>query len=346
MKLFRALHVLDTERAHDLALQALKLLPGRRIHASSRLQTSLAGIELPHPIGLAAGFDKNATAIHGFAGLGFSFLEVGTVTPRPQPGNPKPRLFRLDEDEAVINRMGFNNDGAAAVAARVRKARHPRPPLGVNIGMNKTSAEALPDYLAGLETFLRLADYLTINVSSPNTPGLRALQQVDRLRELVLPLQQRRDELCQGSRRVPIFLKIAPDLEPTQADDIADLACDLAIEALLVSNTTIARPDSLRSGHRGEVGGLSGMPLMQPSTELLRRMRRRIGDRLPLVGIGGIRTAADVFAKLKAGAVAVQIYSAMVFEGPGLVARLVRDLDRLLEAEGVQRVADIVGREA
>lgn len=347
MVLHRALFALDAERAHGMGLKLLNLLPPRSVKASPRLRTDLAGMSLAHPIGLAAGFDKNATAVRGFAGLGFAYIEVGTVTPRPQQGNPQPRLFRLAADRAIINRMGFNNDGAAAVAARLRALKARPVPLGINIGMNKDSPEALPDYLAGLNALAPAADYVTLNVSSPNTPGLRALQQVDRLRQLLQPLLQRRVELAgELGRRLPVFLKIAPDLKVEEALAIAELARELGVDALMISNTTIDRPAGLRSAAQSEAGGLSGRPLMQPSTALLREVRRGIGPSLPLIGIGGIFKAEDVLAKILAGATAVQLYSSLVYEGPGLVRRLVRDLDRLLAERSIGRVEEAVGAEA
>ncbi|SNB61336.1 dihydroorotate oxidase A [Arboricoccus pini] len=347
MVLHRALFALDAERAHGVGLKLLNLLPSRPANASPRLETALAGMNLPHPIGLAAGFDKNATAVRGFAGLGFAYVEVGTVTPRPQVGNPRPRLFRLETDAAIINRLGFNNDGVATVGKRLRALGSRPVPLGINIGMNKDSREALPDYLTGMNALSSLADYITLNVSSPNTPGLRALQQVDRLRDLLRPVLERRAELARDlARRLPVFLKIAPDLSIDEALAIAELARDLGIDALMISNTTIDRPATLSSPARVETGGLSGKPLMQPSTALLREVRRGIGKSLPLIGIGGIFKAEDVLAKILAGATAVQLYSGLVYEGPGLVRRLVRDLDRLLDERSIGRLAEAIGADA
>ncbi|MDX6749354.1 quinone-dependent dihydroorotate dehydrogenase [Geminicoccaceae bacterium 1502E] len=337
------LRLLPPEAAHRAAIRLLPLAPLPALAAPERLRTRLAGLDLPHPVGLAAGFDKNAEAAAALLRLGFAFVEIGTVTPRPQAGNPKPRLFRLPGDGAVINRMGFNNDGLDAVAARL--AERPKSGIvGANIGMNRDAADPVCDYLAGLERLHPLADYLAVNVSSPNTPGLRALQKAESLARLLEALVRRRGELvAAGAARRPLLLKIAPDLEADDETAIAEVALASGIDGLIVSNTTIARPASLRSAQRHETGGLSGRPLMAPSTALLRRMARRLGGRLPLIGVGGIASAEDAYAKIRAGASAVQVYTGMIHEGPFLVRRIVRGLDALLARDGHASVAAAVG---
>lgn len=320
----RLVHRLDPETAHRLAIRALPFLPARRLAPAPRLRTVLAGLELAHPIGLAAGFDKNAEVPDAMLAQGFAWVEVGTITPRPQPGNPRPRVFRLVEDEAVINRLGFNNEGLEAVARRLERRAGGTGVVGANIGMNKDTPDPVADYLLGLRRLHPLADYLTVNVSSPNTPGLRGLQAREPLRRLLGELLAARAGLA-GPRK-PLLLKIAPDLDEAGEEAIAEVALALGIDGLIVSNTTITRPPGLRSPHRDEAGGLSGRPLMAPSTALLARMRRRLGPDMPLVGVGGIATGRDVRAKLEAGANAVQLYTALVYRGLGLVPRLLAEL--------------------
>ncbi len=318
-------------------------MPFPRFEAPPRLAVDLAGLRLAHPIGLAAGFAKDAQSLRGLHRLGFSHLEVGTVTPRPQAGNPKPRLFRLPEDSALINRMGFNGAGLE-VAARRLAARHPAGAIvGANIGINRDSTDPVGDYLLGLKKLYPLADYVTVNVSSPNTPGLRALQKAERLSELAKALVAECRSLAATAGKKPLFVKLAPDLEEEDEAAIVEVALSTGIDGLILGNTTVARPESLRSRHAAESGGLSGRPLFQPSTERLRSLARRLGGRLPLVGVGGIATAEDVLEKIRAGATAVQLYTAFVYEGPGLVRRLVRDLDRLLERQGYARLEDAIG---
>ncbi|MGB8364891.1 MAG: quinone-dependent dihydroorotate dehydrogenase [Rhizomicrobium sp.] len=304
-----------------------------------RLGVSALGLDFPNPIGLAAGFDKNAIVPDAMAKFGFGFVECGTVTPRPQGGNPRPRLFRLREDRAVINRMGFNNAGMEAMARRL-EAHRGKTILGINIGANKDSAERSADYERAFLRLASFAHYVTVNVSSPNTPGLRGLQNRAELEHLLTRLTQAR--ACAGSR-VPLLLKIAPDIDNSAADDIAHVALASGIEGLIVSNTTIARPSSLKSRHAHQSGGLSGAPLFAPSTALLRAMRERVGARLVLVGVGGIRSGADVYAKIRAGATLVQLYTALVYEGPDLIARLKKDLLACLARDGFASAADAIG---
>lgn len=320
---------LDPERAHHLTIRALAGGLGPKAPAPDpALRRRLLGLDFPTPVGLAAGFDKNAEAVLGAFGLGFGFVEVGTVTPRPQPGNPRPRLFRLVPDEAVINRLGFNNEGHDAVADRLTalRARGPLPgPLGVNIGANKDSQDRIADYCAGVRRFAELADYLTANISSPNTEGLRDLQAEDSLRRLIAAVLEAR---AAAAAQPPILIKLAPDLTPAQMEQIAAVALEMGVDGLILTNTSVDRPGSLVSPHRGETGGLSGRPLFQPATEVLRRMAGLTEGRLVLVGAGGVTSANKVRAKLDAGAHLVQLYSALVFEGPGLIGRINRDLAR------------------
>jgi dihydroorotate dehydrogenase len=334
----RLAHLLPPETAHRLAVRTLPLLPARSVPTSPRLRTRLAGLDLPHPIGLAAGFDKNAEAFAGALRQGFGWVEIGSVTPRPQAGNPKPRLFRLVEDEAVVNRMGFNNDGLEAVAARLAGRDPATGIVGANIGINKDSADPVADYVLGLRRLLPLVDYVTVNVSSPNTPGLRGLQRREPLTRLLAALIAAR-----GDVKRPLLLKIAPDLDASGEDDIAQVALDAGVDGLIVGNSTLARPPSLRSIHRHEAGGLSGRPLLGPSTDLLRRMAQRIRGRLALVGVGGIASGADAYAKIRGGAGAVQLYTGLVYHGLDLAARAARELDALLARDGFDGVAAAVG---
>jgi dihydroorotate dehydrogenase len=335
----RLLRLLPPEAAHHAALKLLPWLPARAAPDLPRLRVRLAGIELPHPVGLAAGFDKDGVAFEPLLRQGFASVEVGTVTPRSQPGNPKPRLFRLAEDRAVVNRMGFNNRGAEALARRLAGRDHGLGVLGVNIGMNKDAADPVADYVKGMAVLGGLADYITVNVSSPNTPGLRALQKRAALARLLAAVTARR-----GS--IPLFLKIAPDLEAEDEAAVAELCLDHGIDALIVGNTTVCRPGALRSRHAGETGGLSGRPLFPRSTRLLARMFVRLHGRLPLIGVGGIATGYDAYAKVLAGATAVQLYTALTYDGPGLVARILRELDSLLARDGHESLAQAVGRDA
>lgn len=335
-----ALFRLDAETAHGLAIQALRLMPGKAPPASGGiLETEVAGIRFPNPLGMAAGFDKDAQIPDALLGLGFGFAEVGSITPLPQAGNPRPRLFRLAEDEGVINRMGFNNRGGQAAAERLR-ARAGRPGVvGVNIGANKDAADRIDDYAHMTRLMAPLATYLAVNVSSPNTPGLRALQDEGALSDLLDAVLAAR-----GAGGPPVFLKVAPDLEPADVDAIARIALDKKLGALIVANTTISRPP-LASRHAGETGGLSGAPLRDLALQRLRDFRRATGGALPLVGVGGIASAEDAFARIRAGASLVQLYSAMVYEGPGLARRIVKGLDQLLRQYGFSTIAEAVGSE-
>jgi len=333
-------HATDGEAAHNLTLNALQPLPrARRALTSPALATELAGIAFPNPVGLAPGFDKDARVAHAMPHFGFGFVEVGTLTPLPQAGNPRPRLFRLVEDGAVINRMGFNNGGQAAAAERIACLRRYglAVPLGINIGANKDSADRIADYAKGTAAMAPLADYLTVNISSPNTPGLRALQDKGALEALLDGVAA-----SQGDAAKPVFLKVAPDLEPADIDDIVAVALDKGLAAVIVSNTTIERPP-LASRHADEAGGLSGAPLAALALQRLKDFRTASGGALPLVGVGGIATAEQAWERIRAGASLVQIYSAMVFEGPGLAGRIARGLERLAARDGFAKVSAAVG---
>ncbi len=343
----------DPEFGHKMAIRALRLglVPPPPPVREPVLETRVFGLPFPNPVGLAAGFDKDAEVADAMLAQGFGHVEVGSVTPRPQPGNPKPRLFRLVEDRAVINRMGFNNKGMEAMAERLA-ARKPRGIVGVNLGKNKDTERAVDDYVKGAKALARYADYLAVNVSSPNTPGLRALQSRAPLIEILGGVREALDELARnGVRRPPLLLKIAPDLT---ADDLADIAAvamgeglsvkagETGVDGLIVSNTTWSR-EGLQSRFRDETGGMSGEPLMPISTAVLAEMYRLTRGRLPLVGVGGIATGADAYAKIRAGASLVQLYSAMVYDGPAVGARVARELAACLKADGFAHVADAVG---
>ena len=306
------------------------------------LRVTLWGRIFPNPVGLPAGFDKNAEVPDAVLGLGFGFTEVGSVTPEPQPGNAKPRLFRLLEDRAVVNRMGFNNDGLAAAAARLEARADRGGIVGVNLGKNKESPSAVDDYVKGIEALGPMADYLVVNVSSPNTPGLRALQGKAPLRDL---LQATRAAVANLARRdkPPLLLKVAPDLTEEDKADIAEVALEVAIDGLIATNTTVERPATLRGRARAESGGLSGAPLLAPSTRVLADLYRLTEGRLPLDGVGGIASGADAYTKIRAGASLVQLYTGLVYEGPGVVGRIKRELAGLLERDGFKSVADAVG---
>lgn len=341
------LHLFEPEAAHRFTLWALRLglVPVRRDADDPRLAMRLWDLDFPNPVGLAAGFDKGAAAAAALLSQGFGFVEAGSVTPRPQPGNPGPRIFRLAEDRAAINRMGFNSEGHDAVARRLA-TRHGGPGIvGVNLGANRDSADRVGDYADGVRRFAALAGYLVVNISSPNTPGLRDLQmgaQLDALLERVLAA---RDEAA-GAQRTPVLLKIDPDLDDAARADIARIAEERGVDGLVVSNTTAGARGGLKSRYRDEAGGLSGAPLFAPSTEVLRDMYRRTGGRLPLIGAGGVASGDDAYAKIKAGASLVQVYTALVFDGPPLIGRIKRDLAALLAADGVVRLAEAVGVDA
>ncbi|MEJ6790326.1 quinone-dependent dihydroorotate dehydrogenase [Brevundimonas sp. BR2-1] len=329
------LRQLDPEVAHGLAIRALQALPLPAAPADDPiLRTTIAGLDLPNPVGLAAGLDKNGEALAGLARLGFGFVECGSVTPLAQPGNPRPRLFRLSEDRAIINRMGFNNLGLEAFAGRL--ANRPRTVVvGANLGANKDTEDKAADYVAGLKRLRGLSDYITVNVSSPNTPGLRALQGRAALDDLLGRLNEAR-----AGDPTPVFLKVAPDLTADEIALIVEASLDHRIDGLIVSNTTLDRPDSLRSRDRAEAGGLSGAPLKVRAMEALRAAVDASAGRLPLIAVGGIDSGAEAYARIRAGAAAIQLYSALIYEGPGLVGRIKRDLAARLRADGFSTVSE------
>ncbi len=350
------LFLLPAETAHHLGIWALRQLsrfPGLcaalRRRALRGLAPSLAcqvgPLRSEHPIWLAAGLDKDAVAVNGLLALGFGAVEVGTLTPRPQPGNPQPRLFRIPAHRALINRMGFNNGGAAraADALRATKRGWTGAPLGVNIGKNKDTPleEATADYVRCVEALAPVADYVVVNASSPNTPGLRTLQEPERLAQLLRAVKARLEALAPGK---PLFLKIAPDLSPEAVDAAVDAAIACGLTGLIATNTTLERP--FEHPLAKEAGGLSGAPLTAPSTEIIRRAFRRAQGRLPIIGVGGVFTAQDAYAKLRAGASAVQVYTGFIYEGPGMAARLARELGELLRRDGFGSLAELVGVDA
>ncbi len=330
---------LDAEMAHGLALRALKsgLLPGDSKPDPLSLSITVWSRQLPNPIGLAAGFDKNAEVPDALLGLGFGFVEIGSVTPRPQQGNSRPRLFRLSEDRGVINRMGFPGQGLDAARSRLA-ARPRRGFVGVNVGANKDSTDRAADYVACSVALAPYADYLVCNVSSPNTPGLRNLQGRTQLSELLKRVQD-----AIAAKPVPLVVKIAPDATDDDLDDIVAVCRTLRMDGIIVGNTTLSRPPSLRSARREETGGLSGAPLMALSTDVLRRTAQRVEGQFPLIGCGGVGSGLDAYAKIRAGASLVQLYSAMVYEGPPLIRRIKDELAALLARDGFASVADAVG---
>lgn len=334
-----AIFAIDPERAHDLSLHALAAWAHAGAPLAPResypvLRTRVAGVEFANPLGLAAGTDKNGRAIAAWWTLGFGAVEIGTLTPLPQPGNPRPRLFRLLKDKAVINRFGFNNHGLEAGLARASKVKRAGV-LGINVGANKDAPDRVAEYRAGVSAAREVADYITANISSPNTPGLRDLQHGAELTELLAACVEAR-----GS--TPLFLKIAPDLTPAGIDEVARAAMDARIDALIVGNTTLSRPP-LRSRYAGEAGGLSGAPLAVLARQRLADFCTATGGRLPLVAVGGIDSADEAYARIRAGASLVQVYSAMIYEGPGLPARITRGLAMLLKRDGFASVAEAVG---
>jgi dihydroorotate dehydrogenase len=346
--LIRALHFLPPEAAHSIALSALShgLVLRRESGERPRLATSVFGLKFENPLGLAAGFDKNGEAIKGCLGLGFGFVEIGTVTPRPQAGNPKPRLFRLREHRALINRMGFNNDGLEAVRARLARRDPAWGLVGANVGANRDSPDPVQDYVTAMRGLYPLADYVVVNVSSPNTPGLRQLQARSRLDALLAALLDARAELAGGEPTKPLLVKLAPDLAEDDEAEIAELALARSIEGLIIGNTTIVRPPQLSDRACGQAGGLSGPPLRDASTAQLRRFFRLTSGRLPLIGVGGLSDGADAYAKVRAGASLLQIYTALVYGGPSVVSGILAELDRLLERDGHTSLAAAVGRDA
>lgn len=328
------LHKIDPEAAHRLAIRALQmgLTPAPGPVTSSRLKTRLAGLDLPNPVGLAAGFDKNATAIAPLSRAGFGFIEVGAATPLAQPGNPKPRLFRLTEDRAAINRFGFNNEGMEAITARLAR-RGAGVPVGLNLGANKTSTDRAADFAKVMTVARDHVDFATVNVSSPNTEKLRDLQGKAALAALL-------DGVMYVRGATPVFLKIAPDLTPAEIEDVADVANSAGVAAIIATNTTLDR-DGLKSPHKGEAGGLSGAPLFDKSTRVLARLSTMTD--IPLVGVGGIASAEHAYAKIRAGASAVQLYTALVYGGLSMVSDIATGLDGLLARDGFATVADAVG---
>ncbi len=341
----RTLRLIDPEAAHHAALAGLRAGLGPRARADRwpRLRTRLAGLDLPNPVGMAAGFDKNCEAPDALLAAGLGFVECGTVTPLPQEGNPRPRIFRLAEDRAVINRLGFNNEGLEAFADRLAARARRKGVVGANVGANKDSADRAADYVKGMGRVWKHASYITANISSPNTPGLRGLQERGALEDLLGRLREARALLQAAHGERPLFLKVAPDLDETAVRDISELALGYQLDALIVSNTTLQRPPHLTSDNREEAGGLSGQPLFQISTHVLRLFSEALGGRLPLIGVGGVENGLTALAKIRAGATAVQLYSALVYQGPGLVARLLDDLDGLLAAEGVDSISEMIG---
>ena len=334
----RAMHAFPAETAHGLALKGLKMGLGPQVAPlnAPELATDFAGLKLEHPLGLAAGFDKNGEAPDALLACGFSFVECGAVTPRPQAGNPKPRVFRLSADQAVINRMGFNNQGVEALARRLEARKNKGGIVGVNLGANKDSQDRIADYGVLLETLSGLAQFFTVNISSPNTPGLRGLQDEASLNALLERVNHSR-----GAE--PVFLKVAPDLDDSAIEPILKAVNTHELSGLVVSNTTLARPETLKSSDAKEAGGLSGQPLFERSTALLKSFRRAAGPDLPLMGVGGISSPETAYAKIKAGASAIQLYSAMVYEGPGLVQRIRDGLLALVKADGYTQLSEAVG---
>ncbi len=334
---------LPAETAHHAALRAIALGWGPKRSADRpRLTQTIWGRRFPNPLGLAAGLDKDAEAHEGFLAAGFGFVEVGTLTPKPQIGNPLPRLFRLPEDRGVINRMGFNNCGIADAVERLARRDRARGIVGINIGKNKDQADAVADYVTGVLALGPLADYLTVNVSSPNTPGLRALQAKAPLIELVDAVRTARDRLGLADPP-PILVKVAPDLSAEERQAVAEVALERGLDGLIVSNTTISRPSDLASVNRKETGGLSGRPLRPLALAALSDFYKLTGGRLPLIGVGGIESGLDAYQRIRAGASLVQVYSALIYQGPGLIPRLLDELEALLDRDGFATIAEAVG---
>ena len=337
----KLLFALDPETAHGVSIRALKcdLMPAASVPRDPRLHIRLAGLDFPNPLGMAAGYDKNAEVPDALLRLGFGFVEVGTVTPLPQAGNPRPRIFRLEEDGAVINRLGFNNEGHTAAANRLAVRAGRKGIVGVNIGANKDSPDRIAEYETGVARFAKFAGYLTVNISSPNTPGLRNMQSREHLSELLARVMSARNEHSPGGKRVPVFLKIAPDLAEAELDDIAAELLGKQVDGLIVSNTTVARPALRTPALAGEAGGLSGKPLFARSTAVLARMRQRLGADYPIVGVGGVDSAETALEKIRAGADLVQLYTGMIYGGPGLPARILHGILRTVEHSGVKSIS-------
>ena len=338
----------DPEDAHRLAIQGLRLLPPVRPRPDDpKLAVRAFGLNFPNPIGMAAGFDKSAEAPDALLRLGFGFVEIGTVTPKPQTGNPRPRLFRLERDEAVINRMGFNNDGADAVLRRLAGRAHLAGIVGVNVGANKDASDRVADYVRLIETFAPVASYFTVNVSSPNTPGLRTLQQAAALDDLLAKVIDARERVRQNAGDSPVLLKIAPDLSLTELDDVVHIARSRRVDGMIVANTTLARPSTLRETNRArEQGGLSGRPLFRLSTRMVAETYVRAEGAFPLVGVGGIDTGGAALTKIRAGASLIQLYSSLIYKGLGLVDDIKNDLTSTLLRTGRDSLSEIVGADA
>uniref|UniRef100_A0A8C5K123 Dihydroorotate dehydrogenase (quinone), mitochondrial n=1 Tax=Jaculus jaculus TaxID=51337 RepID=A0A8C5K123_JACJA len=343
--------LLDPESAHRLAVRftSLGLLPRVTFQDSDMLEVRVLGHKFRNPVGIAAGFDKHGEAVDGLYKLGFGFVEVGSVTPQPQEGNPRPRVFRLPEDQAIINRYGFNSHGLLAVGKRLwaRKQKQTQLtadglPLGINLGKNKTSVDAAADYTEGVRVLGPLADYLVVNVSSPNTAGLRNLQGKAELCRLLTKVLQERDAL-KGEQKPAVLVKIAPDLTAQDKEDIASVARELGIDGLIVTNTTVSRPAGLQGARRSEIGGLSGKPLRDLSTQTIREMYALTQGRIPIIGVGGINSGQDALEKIQAGASLVQLYTALTFQGPPVVRKVKRELEALLKEQGFNRVTDAIG---
>nr|XP_046202140.1 dihydroorotate dehydrogenase (quinone), mitochondrial [Oncorhynchus gorbuscha] len=343
--------IVGAETAHVMAVRliGLGLVPLNRYQDPASLEVNVMGRKFKNPIGIAAGFDKHGEAVDGLYRLGFGFVEVGTITPKPQEGNPKPRVFRLTTDQAVINRYGFNSCGLAAARERL-KAREGTQveltkaglPLGINLGKNKLSQDAAADYLEGVRTLGPLADYLVVNVSSPNTPGLRDLQGKGKLRQLLYKVLKERDAL-QGGSRPPVLVKIAPDLTAQDKQDIADVVTELGVDGLLVSNTTVSRPETLQDPQSKEVGGLSGQPIKDLSTRTVREMYSLTKGKVPIIGVGGVASGQDAMDKICAGASLVQLYTSLTYQGPPVVTKIKRELEQLLKEQGFASISDAVG---
>ena len=338
----------DPEDAHRMAIQGLRLLPPMRPRPDDpKLAVRAFGLNFPNPIGMAAGFDKSAEAPDALLRLGFGFVEIGSVTPKPQTGNPRPRLFRLERDEAVINRMGFNNDGAQAVLRRLAARAHLGGIVGVNVGANKDTADRVADYVKLIETFAPVASYFTVNVSSPNTPGLRNLQQAAALDDLLAKVIDARERVRRNAGDSPVLLKIAPDLSLSELDDVVQIARSRRVDGMIVANTTLARPSTLREGVRaGEQGGLSGRPLFRLSTRMVAETYVRAEGAFPLIGVGGIDSGGAALTKIRAGASLIQLYSSLIYKGLGLVESIKRDLASTLLRTGRDSLSEIVGADA
>jgi len=342
-----ALFALSPERAHALSIQGLRsgIVPSVRLKDDPRLRVSLGGLEFPNPVGLAAGYDKNAEVPDAVLGLGFGFAEVGTITPRAQSGNPKPRVFRLPLDKGMINRLGFNNEGHSAALARLKSRANLDGIVGVNIGANKDTNEFVEDYEIGIDTFYDVATYFTANISSPNTPGLRNLQAGEALEVLLKRVFDKVNANTERTgKRVPVFLKIAPDLESAEMDEIAGVVKASSLSALIVSNTTLDRDTLTEKRHAQEAGGLSGKPLFEKSTRVLAEMYSRLGNSLPLIGVGGIGSAQDAITKIEAGAHLVQLYTCMVYAGPCLPSNIVRGMSKYMDEQNITNISELVGR--